>query len=545
MHSGCRFSADRYHGAAADRELAPATIYPMVRLLAVLAIVAATLVPAHAIFVPTREYAVVGSWRIAYDAGIGRGACYAHSRFDDNVELWIGSFYANENAQVIWFVAIHSPRWTWIAKGQHYKLTIETPNGTTTRLDFDGIHHEKDNTNLLVAPGMDESLINLLAVGTARPLLIWGPNSDKPLSSLAMTDSADAIKKVAPCLRSHPAKPRESKSTPSAPKRAGKGSLGTGFFVAPGKVLTNNHVIRDCGKMPIMVAYPNGRPEGASAIAQDDTNDLALLQSELSNSEIAAFRLGPRLGEAVATYGFPFSGLLSSGGNFTLGNITSLTGLNDDTRTLQTSTPIQPGNSGGPLLDMTGSVVGVIEMQLNARKIMEVANNIPQNVNFAIQAPIVISFLTAKGVTPVIADKDRKALAPADLADVAKTFTVQVSCLERRPDEVAKSAPRTESPAPTPTIASAKDDVGADRNTCSSTKTDAAITACSRLIGSGKLSTKEYVAAYKNRASVYEQAGRLKDALYDLNVVHMLDPDDERTVSDIQRVEQKMKSGEP
>ena len=65
------------------------------------------------------------------------------------------------------------------------------------------------------------------------------------------------------------------------------------------------------------------------------------------------------------------------------------------------------------------------------------------------------------------------------------------------------------------------------------------------MIGSGRLNTKEYVLAYRNRAAVYEQTGRLKDALSDLNVVHTLDPDDERTVGDIQRVEQKMKSGGP
>jgi serine protease Do len=528
---------------------------PMVRLSAALAIIAAASLPAHAIFVPTRDYAAVGSWRIGYDTGIARGACYAQAKFDDDVELWIGSLYSNEDAKIIWFLAIHAPRWNWIKANQAYKLTIETPAGTTTRVDFEGIHHEKDNTNLLVAPGIEESLINLLAAGS-NPLRIWGPNSDKPSSSFVMSDTADAIQKIAPCLHEHPALPAERKSTPSPPKAAGKGSSGTGFFVAAGRILTNNHVIKDCGKMPIMVFYPGRRPERADAIARDETNDLALLHSELRNPEIASFRFGPRLGETVATYGFPFSGLLSSGGNFTLGNITSLTGLNDDSRALQTSAPIQPGNSGGPLLDMTGSVVGVIEMQLNALKIMEVSKNIPQNVNFAIQAPIAVNFLTANGVTPLLAEKTRNVLQPADLADVAKTFTVQVSCLERRPDEapISSATPRLEAliPAPTipgptiptPTIPAVKADVE-DRNTCSSSKTDAAITACSRLIGSGRLNTKEYVLAYKNRASVYEQTGRLKDALSDLNVVHTLDPDDEGTARDIDRVEQKLKSGEP
>ncbi len=143
---------------------------------------------------------------------------------------------------------------------------------------------------------------------------------------------------------------------------------------------------------------------------------------------VASFRFGPRVGEAVATYGFPLSGLLSSSGNFTLGNVTSLAGLNDDTRVLQTSTPTQPGNSGGPLLDMSGNVIGVMEFQLNALLMMKVTSDIPQNVNFAIQTPMVINFLAIKGVSPTLAEKGRKNLDPADVADLAKAFTVQVAC---------------------------------------------------------------------------------------------------------------------
>jgi S1-C subfamily serine protease len=105
----------------------------------------------------------------------------------------------------------------------------------------------------------------------------------------------------------------------------------------------------------------------------------------MSGQSVASFRLGPRLGEAVATYGFPYHGILSSSGNFTLGNVTSLTGMGDDTRFFQMSTPIQPGNSGGPLLDMSGTVVGVMVSQLSAVNMMKVGNSVPQNVNISIQ----------------------------------------------------------------------------------------------------------------------------------------------------------------
>ena len=124
------------------------------------------------------------------------------------------------------------------------------------------------------------------------------------------------------------------------------------------------------------------------------------MRTDLSGLSVVSFRLAPRLGEMVATYGFPYFGILSSSGNFTLGNITSMTGMGDDTRFLQMSTPIQPGNSGGPLLDMSGAVVGVVVAQLSAVNMMKAGNSVPQNVNFAIQAPIVTNFLFIKGVTP-------------------------------------------------------------------------------------------------------------------------------------------------
>ena len=82
-----------------------------------------------------------------------------------------------------------------------------------------------------------------------------------------------------------------------------------------------------------------------------------------------------------ATYGFPYHGLLSTSGDFTLGNVTSLAGMGDDTRFLQMSTPIQPGNSGGPLLDMSGAVVGVVVAQLSAVNMMLAGSSVPQNVN--------------------------------------------------------------------------------------------------------------------------------------------------------------------
>jgi serine protease Do len=73
-------------------------------------------------------------------------------------------------------------------------------------------------------------------------------------------------------------------------------------------------------------------------------------------------------------------------------------------------------------------VVGVIVSQLNAKTMFEVADNVPQNVNFAIQTPMVVNFLTIKGVSPAVGDRSRTTLEPANVADLAKGFTVQITC---------------------------------------------------------------------------------------------------------------------
>jgi S1-C subfamily serine protease len=82
---------------------------------------------------------------------------------------------------------------------------------------------------------------------------------------------------------------------------------------------------------------------------------------------------------------------------FTLGNVSALVGIGEDGRYLQISTPVQPGNSGGPLLDQSGNVVGVVSAKLNALKMMLATNgDIPENVSFAIRASIVTKSLTQK-----------------------------------------------------------------------------------------------------------------------------------------------------
>ena len=148
----------------------------------------------------------------------------------------------------------------------------------------------------------------------------------------------------------------------------------------------------------------------------------------MAAKKTAAFRTSIRLGEAVEAFGYPLTELLAKSGNFTLGNVSALVGLGEDSRYLQISAPVQPGNSGGPLLDQNGNVVGVVSAKLNALKLMLVTNgDIPQNVNFAIRASIVTSFLDANSVSYATGSAT-KPMQPADLADQAKAMSAFIEC---------------------------------------------------------------------------------------------------------------------
>jgi S1-C subfamily serine protease len=199
------------------------------------------------------------------------------------------------------------------------------------------------------------------------------------------------------------AKEPEGSALPSKP--AHESSSGTGFFVTlDGTVVTNAHVVEGCSA--IRVTSEQGATVVAKVVARDERNDLALLGTGLAAKKAAAFRTSIRLGEGVEAFGYPLTEVLAKAGNFTLGNVSALVGLGEDSRYLQISAPVQPGNSGGPLLDQNGNVVGVVSAKLNALKLMLVTQgDIAQNVNLAIKASIVASFLEANGVSTATAPR--------------------------------------------------------------------------------------------------------------------------------------------
>jgi hypothetical protein len=203
-------------------------------------------------------------------------------------------------------------------------------------------------------------------------------------------------------------------------------SSGTGFLVGPGLLITNEHVVADCQR--IDVVSPDGR-RAARVIDSDDLIDLALLRVSGLSGPIAPIRRpgSVRLGEPAYAFGFPLTGLLSEGGNFTTGVVSGLRGLRDAANQIQISTPVQPGNSGGAVVDSSGGVIGVVVAKLNASEVSRVTGDIPQNVNFAVSLQTLVQFLRKNGVSTSSVERGAS-LDTAQLADMLRSFSHRVDC---------------------------------------------------------------------------------------------------------------------
>ena len=207
-------------------------------------------------------------------------------------------------------------------------------------------------------------------------------------------------------------------------------ATGTGFFVSQeGHLLTNYHVIEDCASVRLRLA--GQPPHRAALVARDPNNDLALLKSESRPAAVAAISSRKRLqlGQSAILFGFPLTGVLSSSGNLTTGTVSALSGIQDDSRLFQISAPVQPGNSGGPVLDASGMVIGVVVAKLHARAVEKAVADVPQNVNFAIKGAIAVGFLDSNAID-YVSGPSGKPIPVEEIANRATRFTVLVECFK-------------------------------------------------------------------------------------------------------------------
>ena len=202
---------------------------------------------------------------------------------------------------------------------------------------------------------------------------------------------------------------------------------GTGFAVNKNYVVTAEHVLDECNAVSIVRAHEE---MSAQTVSRDKKNDLGLLKLEKRITTTAKLRGNPdlRVGDAAINYGYPLFGELSDSAKLNAGYVNSLAGYNNDSGVIQYSAPTQPGNSGGPVLDQSGNVIGVVSSGLSKRY-AEKTGHIAQNVNFAIKSTILEGFLRSNKVPYETADSTVKLELP-DIAEKAERFTVLVGCWE-------------------------------------------------------------------------------------------------------------------
>ena len=172
---------------------------------------------------------------------------------------------------------------------------------------------------------------------------------------------------------------------------------GTGFAISKdGYILTNNHVISGCQALSINV---NDRMVSVKLIASDPLNDLAIIKGDFKPQTI--FYLDPstpKLLDDIYVAGYPFGYDINNSIKITKGIVSSLSGLGNNFSNMQIDAAIQPGNSGGPVLNKKGKVIGVVVAKLNMETVYKDYGVIPENTNFAIKSSVAKNFAESNDI---------------------------------------------------------------------------------------------------------------------------------------------------
>jgi S1-C subfamily serine protease len=175
-------------------------------------------------------------------------------------------------------------------------------------------------------------------------------------------------------------------------KRQPQQRSGTAFLIsAAGHLLTANHVVQGRTTVTIHMA---DRDVPARVLVRDPANDVALLQADISGTPLPLTSASTvSRGQEVMSLGYPLVDMQGESQKAGFGRVNALSGLEDDIRFLQMDVPTQPGNSGGPLLNQQGQVVGIVTATINQRTVISRAATIAQNVNYALKIDYALPML--------------------------------------------------------------------------------------------------------------------------------------------------------
>jgi S1-C subfamily serine protease len=205
-------------------------------------------------------------------------------------------------------------------------------------------------------------------------------------------------------------------------------SSGTGFFINDqGYFVSNNHVVEICSEVK---TKKEGQTYIANIIAVDQRNDLALGKVNFSDNDyISISDVGARLGEEIIVAGFPFQKQLSESIKITKGIISSLSGPGNDYSVFQMDAAVQPGNSGGPIINNQGKLIGVTVAKANSEAFYEETGSLPENINFGIKVEMLEPFLKGNNIRQLrTSSSSRDLKTNIELAKKADGATIHLQC---------------------------------------------------------------------------------------------------------------------
>jgi S1-C subfamily serine protease len=170
---------------------------------------------------------------------------------------------------------------------------------------------------------------------------------------------------------------------------------GTCFAIGPrGELATAEHVVRGAGALTIQ--FPGKAPLQARLLTSSPKDDVAILVVPTETPDFLPL-VPPadvaNSGTKVFTFGFPIVELLGTDAKFTDGSISSLSGIQGEPRILQMTVPIQPGNSGGPVVTENGFAVGIVTSSASSLSFFHATGTLPQGINWAVKADRVLELL--------------------------------------------------------------------------------------------------------------------------------------------------------
>jgi S1-C subfamily serine protease len=389
----------------------------------------------------------VGNWK---------GGAYTHDQSGAFTHCAAGAQYASG----IYFAVTIDNKAAWNLGFAHEKWALTVGQAFPIVLTFDGqtpfnVHGVPLGDKLIQVPMPDNSAL----IAQFRKAKTMTAFTQGQLFQFKLDQTAQLLPALANCVASvrkngvasagefavapkqvaaaGPAQPNSA--SPKATKSINK--TGTGFVVSSaGHVVTNQHVVDGCSG-DILGNLTGEATVKLRLVSSDETNDLALLQAPSAFKEVATIRdKAIHSGDSVVAIGYPFHGLLSSDFTVTTGIVSSLSGIMNDTRFLQISAAVQPGNSGGPLLDTSGTIAGMVAAKLNALKVAKATGNIPENINFAIKTGALRDFLDNSVVPYQTAVDAKPELKTTDIARNARAFTLLISCIATEQSASAKKS---------------------------------------------------------------------------------------------------------